>query len=133
MRLFRDRNEAAHELSRLLAHLTTERPVVLGLASPTNADLVGQTTHTVSLLDAQSASVEFQNATTLTPDEASTNYVLTVELDRSTAVLTVTYDAAKPREFDFAKDRHLSPKDVEEYVGRRLVELARAAQKAHPW
>jgi hypothetical protein len=60
---------------------------------------------------------------------------LTVDLtlDRSNAVLRVTYNQGRPREFDFAQDRHLSTKDVEEYVGRRLVELARAAQKEHPW
>jgi hypothetical protein len=39
----------------------------------------------------------------------------------------------KPREFDFAKDRHIAATDVEEYVGRRAVELVRLAQKATPW
>ncbi len=58
---------------------------------------------------------------------------LGVELDRGEAVLKVTFNGGRPREFDFAKDRHISPKDVEEYVGRRAVELARAAQKAKPW
>ena len=58
---------------------------------------------------------------------------LSVGLSRSDAVLKVTFNDGRPREFDFAKDRHLSPKDVEEYVGRRAVELARAAQKANPW
>ena len=58
---------------------------------------------------------------------------LVVELDRETAVLKVTLNDAKPREFDFAQDRHLAPKDIEEYVGRRVVELARAAYKANPW
>jgi hypothetical protein len=58
---------------------------------------------------------------------------LTVELDRATAVLRVSYLDAKPREFDFARDRHIAPSDVEEYVGRRVVELVRAAQKASPW
>jgi hypothetical protein len=56
-----------------------------------------------------------------------------VELARSTAVLEVRYDEGRPRQFDFATDRHLAPKDAEEYVGRRLVELARASQKEHPW
>ena len=58
---------------------------------------------------------------------------LTVLLTTDDAVLRVTYNDGRPREFDFAKDRHLSPKDVEEYVGRRAVELARAAQKNNPW
>lgn len=58
---------------------------------------------------------------------------LAVELDRGTAVLKVTANASRPREFDFAKDRHIAPKDVEEYVGRRAVELARSAQKVAPW
>ena len=56
-----------------------------------------------------------------------------VSLSRETAVLEVGFNDARPREFDFSKDRHLAPRDVEEYVGRRLVELARAAQKADPW
>lgn len=58
---------------------------------------------------------------------------LVVELDRETAVLKVTLNDSKPREFDLAQDRHLAPKDIEEYVGRRAVELARAAYKAQPW
>jgi hypothetical protein len=58
---------------------------------------------------------------------------IAVDLSRDDAVLKVTFNDGRPREFDFAKDRHLSPKDVEEYVGRRAVELARAAQKANPW
>lgn len=56
-----------------------------------------------------------------------------VRLNRDTAVLEVQTNDGRPREFDFAKDRHLAPKDVEEYVGRRLIEVARAAQKAKPW
>ncbi|MFO0586334.1 MAG: hypothetical protein U0441_02280 [Polyangiaceae bacterium] len=58
---------------------------------------------------------------------------LRLELGRETAVIKVTFGDAKPREFDFAKDRHISPADVEEYVGRRSLELVRAAQKASPW
>jgi len=61
------------------------------------------------------------------------DFALTVELARDSAVLKVTFGEGKPREFDFAKDRHIAPPDVEEYVGRRLVELVRAAQKAAPW
>jgi hypothetical protein len=56
-----------------------------------------------------------------------------VELNRQEAIVTVIFNQQRPREFDFSKDRHLSPKDVEEYVGRRAVELARAAQKTDPW
>jgi hypothetical protein len=58
---------------------------------------------------------------------------LTVALARDEATIRVTLNEGRPRDFDFAKDRHLSPKDVEEYVGRRAVELARAAQKTRPW
>jgi len=58
---------------------------------------------------------------------------IAVELSRADAVLKVVYNEGRPRDFDFAKDRHLAPKDVEEYVGRRTVELARAAQKSNPW
>jgi hypothetical protein len=58
---------------------------------------------------------------------------LSVGLSRSDAVLKVVFNEGRPREFDFAKDRHLSAKDVEEYVGRRAVEFARAAQKSNPW
>lgn len=60
-------------------------------------------------------------------------YSIRVELDRSEAVLTVTFNDGRPKQFEFAKDRHLSPTDVEEYVGRRAVEMARAAQKSEPW
>jgi hypothetical protein len=60
-------------------------------------------------------------------------FSLAVELARDSAILRVTYVDGKPREFDFAKDRHIAPVDVEEYVGRRSVELVRAAQKALPW
>lgn len=58
---------------------------------------------------------------------------LRLELSRETAVIKVTFGDAKPREFDFAKDRHISPGDVEEYVGRRALEFVRAAQKVAPW
>jgi hypothetical protein len=58
---------------------------------------------------------------------------LALRLVRESAVLQVVYADGKPREFDFAKDRHIAPLDVEEYVGRRSVELVRSAQKAAPW
>lgn len=58
---------------------------------------------------------------------------LALELVRASAVIKITFGEGKPREFDFAKDRHIAPPDVEEYVGRRSLELVRAAQKAHPW
>jgi hypothetical protein len=53
--------------------------------------------------------------------------------DPEAAVVKISYNQSRAREFDFATDRHLAPKDVEEYVGRRLVELSRAVQKEHPW
>jgi hypothetical protein len=58
---------------------------------------------------------------------------LTVDLDRTEAMLKVAANGGRPREFDFAKDRHIAPKDVEEYVGRRALELVRAANKTTPW
>lgn len=58
---------------------------------------------------------------------------LTLELVRESAVIKVTFGEGKPREFDLAKDRHIAPADVEEYMGRRSLELIRAAYKAHPW
>jgi hypothetical protein len=60
-------------------------------------------------------------------------FSLNLELVRESAIIKVTFGDGKPREFDFAKDRHIAPADVEEYVGRRAVELVRAAQKAAPW
>ena len=58
---------------------------------------------------------------------------LRIELARDSAVIKVIYGEGKPRDFDFAKDRHIAPADVEEYVGRRAVELVKSAQKAAPW
>lgn len=58
---------------------------------------------------------------------------IALELDRETAVIKVSFLEGKPREFDFARDRHIAAADVEEYVGRRTVELVRNAQKAQPW
>lgn len=58
---------------------------------------------------------------------------LTLELVRESAIVRVTFGEGKPRDFDFAKDRHIAPADVEEYIGRRALELVRAAQKATPW
>ena len=60
-------------------------------------------------------------------------FSLVLELDRETAIIKVTFLEGKPREFDFARDRHIAAADVEEYVGRRTVELVRNAQKAQPW
>jgi hypothetical protein len=64
---------------------------------------------------------------------AAGSLVLGVQIDRETAVVKVHVAETKPREFDFAKDRHIAALDVEEYVGRRAVELVRSAQKAAPW
>jgi hypothetical protein len=61
------------------------------------------------------------------------NLSLAADLDPTTAIIKVTYLDAKAREFDFARDRHITAADVEEYLGRRVVELVRAAQKANPW
>lgn len=59
--------------------------------------------------------------------------VLGLSIDRETAVVKAFIGETKPREFDFAKDRHIAASDVEEYVGRRVIELVRAAQKASAW
>lgn len=56
-----------------------------------------------------------------------------LELVRESAVVRVTFADGKPRDFDFAKDRHIAPPDVEEYIGRRALEFVRAAQKSNPW
>lgn len=58
---------------------------------------------------------------------------LLLELVRENAVIRVVFGDAKPREFDFAKDRHIAPIDVEEYMGRRSLELVRTAYKSQPW
>ena len=59
--------------------------------------------------------------------------ILTLELVRESAVIKATFGEGKPREFDLAKDRHIAPADVEEYMGRRALELVRAAYKGAPW
>ena len=56
-----------------------------------------------------------------------------LSIDRETAIVKASIGETKPREFDFAKDRHIAASDVEEYVGRRIIELVRAAQKANAW
>jgi hypothetical protein len=58
---------------------------------------------------------------------------LGLELVRESALIRITFGDAKPREFDLAKDRHIAPADVEEYMGRRALELVRGAYKAHAW
>jgi hypothetical protein len=75
-----------------------------------------------------------------TLDEAQDKYKLTLgeltlslELSRDSAVIKATYGEGKPREFDLAKDRHIAATDVEEYIGRRSLELVRAAYKTNPW
>lgn len=72
---------------------------------------------------------EEPDAYRLTLREAS----LGLELVRDAALIKVTFGDGKPREFDFAKDRHIAPADVEEYMGRRTLEFVRAAQKAAAW
>jgi hypothetical protein len=73
--------------------------------------------------------IEGQDSYKLTVHEHS----LALELSRESAVIKITFGEGKPREFDFAKDRHIAPADVEEYIGRRSLELVRAAYKSHPW
>jgi len=78
----------------------------------------------------QEASLEDVNGTVKL---ALRSLTLAVGLDRETAIIKINLAEQKPREFDFAKDRHIAAADVEEYVGRRAVELVRAAQKSEPW
>lgn len=61
------------------------------------------------------------------------DFAITANLSKTDAQLSVNFNKARPRSFDFLNDRHLSAKDVEEYVGRRAVELVRAAQQKSPW
>lgn len=60
-------------------------------------------------------------------------HALHAELDRLTAVIKVAFRESKAREFDFARDRHIAAADIEEYLGRRALELVRAIQKETPW
>jgi hypothetical protein len=58
---------------------------------------------------------------------------LALDLLRESAIIKVTFGEGKPREFDLAKDRHIAPADVEEYMGRRSLELVRGSYKTTPW
>lgn len=56
-----------------------------------------------------------------------------LDLVRESAIIKVTFGDGKPREFDMAKDRHIAPADVEEYMGRRSLGFVRGAYKGQPW
>ncbi len=60
-----------------------DEDVVLGLQGPSGAALGGTAATRITLEEVDTAEVAFQNATTLTPDESSTSYDLTLELDLS--------------------------------------------------
>lgn len=66
-------------------------------------------------------------------DSANPTCVMTTRLDRETAMLTIQFGEGKAKEFDFGRDRHIAPEDVDEYVGRRLLELVRTAKSERPW
>ena len=120
----RDTEEETKRKKRLDEALTIAEEALLkahdGLTFTHEQLLVKAQAATVSR-DGDAATIELQGQT------------LTVGLDRAEATLNVTVNGGRPRAFDFAKDRHIVPKDVEEYVGRRVLELVRAAHNVAPW
>ncbi|QDV09991.1 Calx-beta domain protein [Planctomycetes bacterium Poly30] len=54
-----------------------------GLSGASNASVVGITQTTVDINDSQTASLSFQTSSTVTPDESSSSYPLTIQLDLS--------------------------------------------------
>src|SRR3954471_4378534 len=120
----RDAEELARHRKRVEEALTTaEAAVVLG------AEGLRYTRDRLKEKDQPAEFAETTDAFKLTIREHS----LSLELARESAVIKITFGEGKPREFDFAKDRHIAPADVEEYIGRRSLELVRAAHKSHPW
>lgn len=120
----RDAEEAARHRKRVEEALATaEAAMTLGAeALRFSAERLGEKGQTAAL-------EEGDGSVKLTLNDLS----LRLELSRESAIIKVTFGDAKPREFDFAKDRHIAPNDVEEYVGRRALEFVRSAQKAFPW
>jgi hypothetical protein len=120
----RDAEEAARHKKRVEEALTTAE-TAMGLA-------VDSLRYTRDRLKDKGQPVELAEETDrhrLTLHELA----LSLELVRESAIIKVTFGEGKPREFDLAKDRHIAPADVEEYMGRRSLELVRAAYKSHPW
>ncbi len=120
----RDAEEAARHRKRVEEALATaEAAMKLGAeALRFSAERLGEKGQTAAF-------EEGDGSVKLTLNDLS----LRLELSRESAIIKVTFGDAKPREFDFAKDRHIAPNDVEEYVGRRALEFVRSAQKAFPW
>ena len=120
----RDAEEAARHKKRVEEALTTAE-TAMGLA-------VDSLRYTRDRLKDKGQPVELAEETDrhrLTLHELA----LSLELVRESAIIKVTFGEGKPREFDLAKDRHIAPADVEEYMGRRSLELVRAAYKTHAW
>lgn len=130
----REAEEAARLRQRVAEALgTAESAFELGVGALRFArDRIAEKSQTVEL---ELTPAEAPSAARLLLGEpgAVGSLVLGVQIDRETAIVKVNVAETKPREFDFAKDRHIAALDVEEYVGRRAVELVRSAQKAAPW
>lgn len=59
----------------------TDETVVLGLQSAAGGTISGTSAHTVTIEDAQEATVQFSQGTTITADESASVYPLAIELD----------------------------------------------------
>jgi hypothetical protein len=120
----REAEEAAKQRQRVLEALTSaEEALRLGIGALEFArDRIAE--------KGQPATLKEEGSTTKLQLGALT---LGIELDRETAILKIHYLEGKSREFDFVRDRHIAAGDVEEYVGRRAVELVKNAQKGTPW
>ncbi len=125
----RDAEEAEKQRLRVREALTSaESALKLGIEALTfAADHVKEKGREVSL-EVHEHSAKFHLGGAPGPQMS-----IAADLDPTTAIIKVSYLDAKAREFDFARDRHIAAADVEEYLGRRVVELIRAAQKANPW
>jgi len=131
----REAEEASRLKQRVLEALgTAESALELGIAALRFAhERIGEKGQKVALeLTPDATSATAARLVVGTSDNPPT-LALGIQIDRETAILRVQVGETKAREFDFAKDRHIAALDVEEYVGRRAVELVRLAQKASPW
>ena len=131
----REAEEASRLKQRVLEALgTAESALELGIAALRFAhERIGEKGQKVALeLTPDATSATTARLVVGTSDNPPT-LALGIQIDRETAILRVQVGETKAREFDFAKDRHIAALDVEEYVGRRAVELVRLAQKASPW
>jgi hypothetical protein len=120
----RDAEEAARHRKRVEEALATaEAAIALGV------DALRYTRDRLQQKDQPITLTEEKDSYRLSLHEVA----LALELVRESAIIKVTFGEGKPREFDLAKDRHIAPGDVEEYMGRRALEFVRGAYKTHPW